>query len=377
MNATKRALWVLAWVLPALFVSLRAGTAQSVAPDPVKGSPAAPEIRVEYFGAEPGYAVGRSQVAFLCVVRNVGKAALPENVLRLRCYPLQGLEFAESAFSSPVPRLEPDRAIALRWRLQPTGQGNHLVAAVLVERLEPPAPASGGPMGGMGAAGVTPLPVPANVPSATLTVAPHFVATPAWSGRGEPTPAPRAGAAGREAYLGNDRVAVQVIATDSHLPVWALTGKDGTGWHLVGLGSTMAAVCASEDGQRPWWEMFRWFDTRLRQDRDTATLTLLGSVGSRCAVELTLTARRDTGVIEGRLRLTARKTLRLAGVQFPSLLTTAYPLPAADGTALPILTAPNLIENDCLTASHRGGVTFGLAWPSEPPLAGWHVQRLP
>src|SRR5437763_15755646 len=36
----------------------------------------APDVRVEYFGAERGYAVGMDSVLLLCVVRNAGSASL-------------------------------------------------------------------------------------------------------------------------------------------------------------------------------------------------------------------------------------------------------------------------------------------------------------
>src|SRR5450631_3166121 len=73
-------------ILTAALVVLCIAARSQCQPAPTKPitSISLPDIRVDYFGAEKGYAVGSNAVTMLCVLRNVGRAALPEGTLRVR-----------------------------------------------------------------------------------------------------------------------------------------------------------------------------------------------------------------------------------------------------------------------------------------------------
>ena len=79
--------------------------------------PSEPDLQVEFLGSEKGYAVGGQSVAILCVIRNAGTGALPENTARVRCYPLAGLDFLEGQLWPNLPALNAGQAVAYRWRL--------------------------------------------------------------------------------------------------------------------------------------------------------------------------------------------------------------------------------------------------------------------
>ena len=98
-----------ALLLPGRIATARNGNRQPPA--------AGPDLRVEFLGAEKGFAVGTQSVTILCVIRNIGSVALPENSARVRCYPLTGMDFMDGQLWPVIPVLSPNQAVAFRWRL--------------------------------------------------------------------------------------------------------------------------------------------------------------------------------------------------------------------------------------------------------------------
>jgi hypothetical protein len=341
------------------------------APAPPSTQPT-PQVRVEYFGAERGYTVGHSDVVLLCVVRNIGITPVPEKTLRLHCYPVAGLDYTQGDLAPDLPALAPNQAVAFRWRLTPSESRQALIAAAQVENQGPSAPI---------------LNRPSSEPPVTLTVVPHFDSPPRF---GAPIAGadliPQAGAVRSEAWLSGNRVALRLLASDRDEPLLLLAARAGAVWQLVATGLPLARVRACEDGQTPWWATFRWRRAQTREEKDRATLTLSGNIGSGWNADIILEARRDTSAIEGRLRLTARRTLRLYAVQLPRLMATAPdnadPQTApvrADGSPTLLPEAdPTLLPDDArVMAARQSGVTYGLTWPLNPPFAGWTWNRLP
>jgi hypothetical protein len=356
----------------------RPGTAQAVQ------VPAAPDIHIEFFGAERGYAAGMENVTLLCVVRNAGTAPLPENTLQLRLFPAAGLDYTSGETMPSLPALAPNQAVAFRWRLAPAAGKGPLVADLLLQGIPSslPTAAPSATNGGSSAVSSTPT-VPLPAPRVVMTVVPRLPVAPTL---GRPTTppdaAPLAEADAGQGWVGNDRVGARVIAAEGRVPILLLAGREGPNWVATAQGISLAQTRSGEEGQNPWWETFRWRTTRLQHDPDSATLTLEGTVGARWRAELILTAQRDSSVLNGRLRLTALRPMRLYNVQIPILLaageTAESTPPRAEGSALPVAAdAPILPDNARVLATRTHGITFGLAWPSMLPLPGWRANVLP
>lgn len=347
-----------------------------------------PELKVEFFGAERGYTVGNENVPVLCVLRNVGTAALSANSVRLYCYPMVGLDYVSGEIKPTLPELAPGQSVAFRWQLAPgSGQGRLLTAVMMQNngpgdasgpetvpdrKADPPAdPAS-------------PLRATAffELPRALLAVIPHFASPPGLGSiRAGTAAGPVAVARTGEVWLANDRVSLHVREAAGEEAVLSLAAKDGAAWRVLATANSLVEVLSSEDGQKAWWQRFQWQETTAHANRDEGGLTLSGSVGSRWRIEFSATTRRDTGVVEGRIRLTARQTTRLFGVRLPGLLVQTDPpgggLGRADGRAIALPAEdPPVLEAPRLAAAHRGGVTFGLAWPASAPLEGWTTEGI-
>jgi len=332
-----------------------------------------PEVRVEYFGTEKGYVVGGESVVLLCVVRNIGGTALPEHTLRLHCCPLYGVEYAGGDLLPTLPALAPNQSAACRWRLTATDLRTTPVAAVLIERLENAANKTG----------VSPAYPVLQETSLTVAVVPRFAHSPAFEG-GQPIadPIPHVYSGAGEAGIGNNLVAARILSNERHEPVLALAGREGGAWRTVAVSLPLAVVRSGEEGQHPWQESFRWRDTRMTATKDSAILSLRGTIGTRWRAEITLEARRDTAVLTGHLRLTAVRTMRLVSVQLPRFLVgNEEPngdVPRTDGS--PALLTPEepslLSENMSVAAEHAHGITFGMSWASASPLPRATWSRL-
>jgi hypothetical protein len=170
------------------------------------------------------------------------------------------------------------------------------------------------------------------------------------------------------------------VASDLRLPTLLLCGKEASGWRGLAVGSPLASLRSGEDGQVAWWETFRWRESRVRVERDVATLTLLGNIGTRWQAELVFEARRDTAALSGRLRLKPLRLMRLFSVLLPRLQadnSRATASARADGSAQPLTNAePLLPETARVVADRANGITFGLTWPSAEPQPGWKWSRL-
>lgn len=345
-----------------------------------------PDLRVEYFGAEKGYAVGNDNISVLCVIRNAGTAPLPANTVRLYCYPLVGLDYTSGELKPVLPELAPNQSVAFRWQLAPNSQGR-LVTSVLLQPNDSPGAPGGEAVTQANpatAAGAPPQIDPAalDLPRAVVAGIPHFGAQPALGNiRAGTAAGPIASSRSGEVWLANDRVSLHVRAAAGGDPVLSFAAKEGTGWRVLATANALCEVLAAEDGQGAWWKGFRWHQTTVRANKDEGTMTLTGTAGGRWNVEFSATTRRDTGIIDGKIRLTARQTTRLFGVRLPGLLAVnEYPgggLGRADGRSI-VLPAedPAMLDTPRLGAARRGSVTFGLAWPSRPPLDGWNTETL-
>ena len=324
-----------------------------------------PDIRVDYFGAEHGYTVGKSGVEMLCVVRNAGPTALPAKTLRVNCYALTGLEYTTGETRPAIPPLMAGQKAAFRWRLDPTASAGPLVAGVLVESI---------------GAGTDSNPL--YIPSATVAAIPRFKTGPRnWDDGKKESVAPRAAADAMSARVGNDRVIAHIKLAEGGQPVLFLAGKEGAAWREVAAAVPLALVRSGEEGQAPWWETFRWQSSSVVNTRDLAALTLLGSIGDRWKAEFVIEARRETGILNAHLRLAPRRAMRLFGVQFPRLLCETDP--KADGATLTdhgvVLpeTHAFFADSERIAAQHMRALTYGIAWPAGFSLAGWQSHTLP
>jgi len=210
---------------------------------------------------------------------------------------------------------------------------------------------------------------------------PRFPSAPHLLGSATGATSPQASGGKMSARVGNDRSLINVIAAQDRVPLLAIAGKEGADWKIVATGTPCIQVRSAEEGQLPWWESFRWNDTDVREAKDSAAITLSGSAGPNWAAQVVLESRAATGVIYGKVRLTARRTVRIYGVQLPRLL--AVPAGGAsptrlDGSAAILNAPPALVgDQDRLAAAHTGALTFGLTWPATPPLNGWRSVRAP
>ncbi len=378
---------LVAVMLAGLPISLHA---QGRLPEKAEQSPPAavkaalrPELRVEFFGAERGFAVGRDEVSVLCVLRNVGGAALPANAVRLYCYPLVGLDYTSGEIKPLVPELAPNQATAFRWRLASGSLQGTLLTAVMLQSARATT-GSGATAGATIPASSSQTNSVPGIPRAALASIPHFAAPPALGSIRAGTAAGISGLAHPgEVWLANDRVSLHLRRANGAEPVLSLAAKDGVEWRILATGNPLIEVLSCEDGQQPWQQRFNWRNASVRSGRDEGSLTIGGSAGSLWEAEWSAIVRRDTGVIEGKIRLTARQNARLYGVRLTRLLVNSEPagggLGRSDGRAmaLPPDEDPLGTEAPRLAAAHRGGVTFGLAWPSRPPLEGWSPEPVP
>ena len=402
INSTRRPVAGKALPLLCLLSACTAGgaTAQNSVPVPAAPKRAVavqptgalqPDLRVEYFGAERGYSVGLDNVPVLCILRNVGIAALPANSVRLYCYPLVGLNYVSGEIKPTLPELAPGQSVAFRWQLAPSnGQGRLLTAVMLQSNAvvavsgSETVPAGKGISLPGGAAALPGAPMAPSLPRAVLAAIPHFASPPSLGNiRAGNAAGPIAAARPGEAWLANDRVSLHLRAAAGDEAVLSLAAKEGANWHVLATANPLVEILSSEDGQKAWWQRFQWQETAVRSNRDEGVLTLVGAAGPRWSVEFIASAHRDTGVVEGRIRLTARQTTRLFGVRLPSLLVQTDPpgggLGRADGRAI-LLPAENPPASDAarplLVATHRGSITYGLVWPSHAPLDGWTTETV-
>jgi len=373
----RRALLGVAFVVAVIGCRLSPAQAQI---DNKQPPAATADLHVEFLGPEKGFAVGAQSVTILCVIRNTGGGALPENAARVRCYPLTGLDFMNGQLWPFLPPLNPNQAVAYRWRLAVTDQTTPLVFSVLISKDSRPG------QDGDGRASVGPRPpqpaLDLNLaPQIAVVSIPRFQESPHLLGVAAASRSPQASASRTAARVGNDRTLVSVLAAQDRIPIISLAGRSGADWKSVAIGSPCLQVRSAEEGQVPWWNMFRWTDSDVQESKDSAILTLQGSVGANWSARITLESRLDTGVVYGKLSLMAKRTVRIYGIQLPRLL--AAPAPGAgpvksDGTAEILNLEPeSLAEEDRIAAAHTGDRTYGIAWPASAPITGWKSSRLP
>ncbi len=376
-----RAFCLLLALIAAFTFSHRPGLAHSGAQ-----STDAFSIRVDYFGAEKGYAEGMNTVTMLCVLRNVGKEAVPENRLKVRCYTLAGLDYTEGELTPVIPPLAPGQAASFRWKLAPTDKTGSLVASVLITRIEDKPKvvqiATQSPVVvGSQLAPLAPQPsaqAAPYVPQAFLAVIPHLVnnAAPITGG----FTAPSASSSYGSARIGNDRVLLRLLPAAANGALGLLGAKSANGWNSVAAVGPLVEIRASADGQSPWWRSFRWSESDWHSDASGANVTLLGNCGDDWEAQVTLSVRKDSGAIDGKLRLKARKTARLFSIQLPRLTAPVDRLraiPPADGRSVLIGTNPPNSGEEPLLAAHNGMVTTGIAWSAQAPLPDWATASLP
>ena len=335
--------------------------------------PVNPPIRVEYFGAERGFAIGMQAVTMLCVLRNTGAAPIAENTLRLRCYTLAGLDYTTGETWPVLPSIGAGQTVAYRWVLVPAANGGPLIASALITENKPINVAAPGPANDFAAN---------FAPQAVLNVIPRLAAEPKLDPPNVPPgAAPQAVASEDSAWLGNERVGVRIVAAGNREPILLLGGKFGADWKLLALSASLFSVLSGEPGQIPWRQTFHWSDSRPASTHAGAALTLRGALGTQWRGEVTLQTQSGTAAIQGTFRLTARRLMRLYDCQIPRLIArdAAKPLPgAANGTPNAFSDLPAVLpENARIAAARTGPFTFGIAWPGNFAYANWTAQKNP
>lgn len=384
-----------------------------VAPASPSSSPAsAPslaDMRIETFGPERGYVVGVESVVLLCVVRNAGAMPLPADALRLRCYPISGLDYTSGNLLPILPLLAPGQAVAYRWRLAQSDAKMVLAAGVVLERTEEgkrgedgkasagtqsggttalpdnSAPTSTPVSGGTVAAGNAPSPLLlfSSKPLLAFSIIPRLPRAPGFGDAPVSKDAlPHADERDGVALVLNNRVGMRVQIGTGRDSLLQLAAREGAGWRIAAFAMPLLRANVAEDGQIPWWQTFRCQSIRAREDKDSAALTLTGTLGAACRVEIVFEARPDTCVLSGRARLTATRPLRLSGIHLPALIAGGddrnLSPPRQDGSPLLLADTPSPLPDDArVAAAHIGAATFGLSWPADPPLSGWKWTRLP
>jgi hypothetical protein len=181
------------------------------------------------------------------------------------------------------------------------------------------------------------------------------------------------------ARIGNDRLSLTITSVSGRAAMGLLAAKSPIGWDYVGIAFPLVEVHSSLDGQSPWWRTFRWTQSESHSGPASASLDLYGLCGDEWEVQLTLDAHKDSGILTGRLRLKARKTCRLFGVQLPRLVSPSDrtgPTPPADGSSALVLSSLVSDEADNLAAVHKVSVTSGVAWSAHPPFPEWTAFAL-
>ncbi len=344
------------WALIALLFFSQAGRAEERT-----------DIAVDYFGLERGYTVGGQPVTLLCVVRNRGKEALPANQLRLRLSAIQGLDFTQGELRPNLPEIGAGQSLSYRWSLAPLSLQANLIAGVTLEKV--PAP----PASGVNAFALEPQMI--------VALLPRFQNSPAlFTPNTKQTDPPRARANGVW-RVGNDRAAVQVVLTANRNPVLFLQGRFGKDWQTVAFAPLLAEVRAGEEGQIAWAEAFRVGSATADNETDSAVLNLQGAVGKRWSAEVQFTVAPGTGAIQGRLRLTAKRTLRVFSIRLPLLMGVSDITLAdskADGKPLPVAPfATPVEERTSVSALLMKNIAYGIAWTNTAPIPDWRWERTP
>ncbi len=332
--------------------SLLSGTSPVFAQSPPVQSDPAPDIRIISFSAERGYIVGASPVILLCVIKNMGVAPLPEKTLRVRCFALSGLDYTSGETRPVLPALAPKQTIAFRWQLGVRETKGALVAGALIE-----------------AVGALPpnLILPGN--RSVVTTIPRLSRLPA-VGTYNPKPLdpPKAS---EEGFIGNERVALWVFQGERQQPALLLAVREEASWRAVTLAVPLLAIQSGEEGQQPWWETFRWRNSTVKNETDSATLTLNGTFGTRWKANLTFEAKRDTSAIDVTLRLIPIRPVRLYGVRLPNMIdefTKPETTTKADGSEIGVTySEPVLPENSPVVANRTNGITYGMTWTENSP----------
>lgn len=317
------------------------------------------DVRIEYFGVEKGYTTGLQPVTLLCTLRNRGKSILPANTLRLRLSTVLGLEYTGGELRPALPELTPDQAVSFRWIVNPFGAQSNLIMLAVLE----PVTAENRTQ--------EPLPVLALLPRLlTSPIVRSYVKSEAEPPRARTNPD----------WVGNDRVALQVLQTTNRNPVLLLQAKGEKEWLPVAYSFSLVEVSAGEEWQQPWTDSFRVGSSTAKSDSDGASLSLLGMVGKRWNAELSFEVARATGAIQGKLRLVSRRALRVLSVQLPALLGIVDQLPSAkaDGSPIPVANpAPPLSDSAPLAAILGKGGTYGITWGGDLGMLDWKWERLP
>lgn len=335
-------------LLCSLFVEIRPVFAQL----PTAQSTPSPDIRIISFSAERGYILGASPVTLLCVVKNVGDAPLTEKTLRVRCFALSGLEYTSGETRPLLPTLAPKQTVAFRWQLGVREAKGAVVAGALIE-----------------AAGVLPanrvLPGNRSVVTTILRL-PRPPAVGSYNPK--PVDPPKAS---DEGFIGNDRIALWLFQGERQQPALLMAAREATGWRALTVSAPLLEIQSGEEGQQPWWETFRWRNSTVKNEIDSATLTLNGVFGTRWRANLVFEAKRGTSAIDATLRLIPIRPVRLYGVRLPNMID-EYTKPEAqskaDGSEIGITySEPMLPEKSPVVANRNNGITYGLTWMENLP----------
>ncbi len=343
---------------------------------------------IEYFGAEKGFAVGSDDVVFLAIVRNRTNGTISAALFRLRCYAVNGLDYTSGETMPILPELAPNQAVAYRWRLSVSEGRQILMAAALLQKapqvLRSIAADAKGPNAGIVAVRQNPVLYSDSDSTAiqtSIAVVPRIYRNQTAETiniKSEDTPA--AAASSTTASIMNNLVGIRFTRTNQKSAIFTLYARKGTTWSALANGMSMGAVLASEPGQKPWWEVFRWKETQVFNEKDHAVLSLSGTYGNRLKAEMTFEAHRDYSAIDAKIRFTAMQTIQCSGIRLPEILVERDKKNGvqlrADGTPIFCENEVSLLaDSRTLSAVRRDAVTFGMTWSTALPLNGlvWHA----
>ena len=323
------------------------------------------EISIDYFGLERGYTVGGQPVGLLCVVRNKGKETLPANQLRLRLNTIQGLDYTQGELRPLLPEMGAGHALSFRWILSPLSLQANLIASVVLEKAPALQEASANSV--------------AAEPQMVVSLLTRFMNSPVlFTPNLKPSDPPRARANGVW-WIGNDRAGVQVHLSSNRNPTLFLQGRVGKEWQTLAFAPLLAEVRSAEEGQVAWAEAFRVGSANVSNEADGATLNLLGAVGKRWSAEVQFTIAPSTGAVQGRLRLTAKRTMRVFSIRLPLLIGVSDTLSSdvkADGKPIPVTPFVNPIEEKTtVSALLTKNIVYGIAWTNTAPIPDWRWER--
>lgn len=312
----------------------------------------AQRLVIEYFGEERGHSEVETGIVVVGIVRNVGTASSPAETFRFRCYPLSGLDYTFGETMPTLPAISPGEAVACRWNLSLKSGTSPALIAALLEPLDRKAQ-------NIAQTQIASIPR-LRMRRPLLTTAP--VAPAVRTASQLPPPHP-------------DRVQIQLLQDEQGSATLLLSAREGETWTPSAILFPLLSVKSANTGQSGWTENFRLSEVKVTRTATATTLLLIGTIGTRWASEIELEIKRDTAAVEGKIRLTPRRSVTLEEVCLPTFLT---PLDSgsrtADGVPQKVTLTDATPGTSSLKAEKVGGVLMGIAVSETAPLSGFRAE---